>query len=162
MEPYMSYKDWRAKSKKLPGNAGKFYMLCQYVDGKMGGLKEVTPAVRRGRAVQHRPGGSSVAAVLERDTHASHLGAGGQAEIAEAKADGDASMAREAGNWARSIDFTEPRAPYAPSGAAAAGFPEPVELPADRDELGRMMAGRLNGLLVASRDRVRAPGQPAP
>ena len=81
------------------------------------------------------------------------------AEVAQAKAADEASVAREAGNWARSIDFTEPRAPYAPSGS---GFPEPVELPADRDELGRTMARGLGRVLQASRDCVRAPGQPAP
>ena len=64
-------------------------------------------------------------------------------------------MAREAGKWARSIPFTVPRAPYAPSDDAP-GFPEPVPLPADPAELGRAMARDLRRVLDESRDRHRA------
>ena len=85
------------------------------------------------------------------------------AVIAQATAADDALMAREAGNWARSIPFTKPRAPYAPTGeAAAAGFPEPVDIPDDPDEFARLAARQLDGVLDEARDRVRAPGRPAP
>jgi hypothetical protein len=47
------------------------------------------------------------------------------------------------------------------SGAAAAGFPEPVDIPDDPGEFARLAARQLDGVLDDARDRVRAPGRPA-
>ena len=159
MEPYMKRRDWNALAKKLPGNPGKFYMMCQYVDGTIGEKKKVTPAVLKARVASAAPGagraGRTVAATLERARNESHLGAGGAAAIAQATANDDASMAREAGNWARSISFTLPRAPYAPIGAADAGFPVPDDIPDDPAESARLMVGRADRLVEASRERLK-------
>ena len=83
---------------------------------------------------------------------------GGAAEIADAKAEGDASMAREAATFAQSIPFTTPRAAYAPSGAAE--FPAPVDIPDDPAEFARLMTGRADRLLKASRERFKDARRP--
>ena len=160
MEPYMSVRQWAEKSKKLPGRAGQFYTLCQHVDGKMGRAKEVDAQVIGGRnsnTVVRKPQPTR-AEVQSRETAASYLGAGGAAEIAEAKAEGDASMAREAATFARSIPFTTPRAAYAPSGAAE--FPVSVDIPDDPAEFARFMTGRADRLLKASRERFKDARRP--
>ena len=153
MEPYMKSQEWAKVAKKLPGTAGRFYVLCQYVDGKMGGLKEVTPAVLRGRAVKHQGNRPSTADLLARAANESHLGAEGTAAIAQASAADDALMADEAGNWAASIPFAVPNAPWAPTGAT--GFSVPVQLPADPAALRSFIAGQLDRVLEEARERIQ-------